>query len=39
MLEKTVYFLNVDLAKDTLRRNIPRHQKQQFEHALPNIRS
>ena len=37
MLEKTVHFLNVGLVKDTLRRNIPSHQKQQFEHALLNI--
>ena len=36
MLEKTVYFLNMDLAGDTLRRDIPRYQKQQFVHVLLN---
>ena len=39
MLEKTVYFLNMDLAGDTLRRDIPRYQKQQFVHVLLNSRS
>ena len=39
MLEKTVHFLNVELAGDTLRRYIPRYQKQQFVHALLNGRS
>ena len=39
MLEKTVHFLNMDLAGDTLRRDIPRYQKQQFAHVLLNSRS
>ena len=39
MLEKTVYFLNMDLAGDTLRRDIPRYQKQQFVHVLLKSRS
>ena len=39
MLEKTVHFLNMDLAGDTLRRDIPRYQKQQFVRVLLNSRS
>ena len=34
MLEKTVHFLNMNLAGD-----IPRYQKQQFVHVLLNSRS
>ena len=41
MLQKTVHFLNVNvnLAEGTLRRNIPRHQKQQFVNTQLNSRS
>ena len=38
-LEKTVHLLNIDLAGDTLRRDIRRYQKQQFVHVLLNSRS
>ena len=34
MLEKTVHFFNIDLAEDTLHRDIPRYQKQEFAHVL-----
>ena len=34
MLEKTVHFLFMDLAEDTLRTDIPRYQKQQLVHVL-----
>ena len=34
MLEKTVHFLNMDLAEDTLRTDTPRYQKQQLVHVL-----
>ena len=36
--EKTVYFLNTDLAGDTLRKNNLRYQKQQFDHVVLNSR-
>ena len=36
MLEKTMHFHKVDLAGDTLRRDIPRYQKQQFVHVILN---
>ena len=39
MLEKTVHFLSLDLAGDTLRKDMPRYQKQQFVHVLLNNRS
>ena len=33
MLEKTVHFFHMDLAEDTLRRDIPRYQKQHLTHV------
>ena len=39
ILKKTVHFHNMDLAGDTLRRDIPRYQKQQFVHVLLKSRS
>ena len=39
MLVKAVHFFNMDLVGDTLRRDIPRYQKQQFAHVLLNSRS
>ena len=34
MLEKTAHFFNVDIVEDTVRKDIPRYQNQQFTQAL-----
>ena len=39
MMEKIVHFFNVDLAEDTVRRDIPRYKKRPFAHLLLNSRS